>query len=230
MKLAQDDLLAALRLRYDHYSARSTFDNALARAGLPDQPTYDVAQVAAFRAALARVGDRLGPVEAALDRLLGAAPASQATPAEPSPPPEPAPPVTSAPVESAPEPVAEKKPAKKPKADKGEKTDKHAKLDKADLAVGGAPVETRIALTGVKLEPGEQLLVCGDIPELGAWEAAQACPMVAEGDAFVATIRLVPGTTSAFKLLCKAPDGKLEWETGDNRELVAGERIVTTWR
>lgn len=71
MKLAKLDLLAALRLRYDHYSAVSIFEATLERAGLPDEDDYDAKQVAAFRAALARVGDRLANVEARLDALVG---------------------------------------------------------------------------------------------------------------------------------------------------------------
>jgi len=69
MKLAKQDLLAALRLRYDHYSAQAIFETALAKAGLDDLAEYDLAQVAAFRAALSRVGDRLANVDERLDML-----------------------------------------------------------------------------------------------------------------------------------------------------------------
>lgn len=72
MKLAKHDLLAALRLRYDHYSAQSILELALARAGLPEQDAYALPELAAFRAALAKVGDRLANVEARLDALLEA--------------------------------------------------------------------------------------------------------------------------------------------------------------
>jgi hypothetical protein len=71
MKLAKSDLLAALRLRYDHYSSVSILEAAIERAGLPDEEDYDATQIAAFRAALAKVGDRLANVEARLDALLG---------------------------------------------------------------------------------------------------------------------------------------------------------------
>ena len=71
MKLAKSDLLAALRLRYDHYSSVSILEAAIERAGLPDEDDYDANQVAAFRAALAKVGDRLANVDARLDALLG---------------------------------------------------------------------------------------------------------------------------------------------------------------
>src|SRR5436190_1284442 len=52
MKLAKDDIVDALRLRYDHYSATSIFDAALARADLVDQAEYTPSEVAAFRAVL----------------------------------------------------------------------------------------------------------------------------------------------------------------------------------
>ena len=70
MKLEKSDLLAALRLRYAHYSATSIFEATLSRANLPDQETYDGTQIAAFRTALARVGDRLQNVEARIAALL----------------------------------------------------------------------------------------------------------------------------------------------------------------
>ena len=47
MKLAKHDLLAALRLRYDHYSTGSIFEAALNRAGLPDQDEYDAKAITA---------------------------------------------------------------------------------------------------------------------------------------------------------------------------------------
>lgn len=74
MKLAKDDLLTALRLRYDHYSAQSVFEATLARAGLADQAEYDEAQLAAFRSTLKRVGDRVEVVDVRIDALLSAPP------------------------------------------------------------------------------------------------------------------------------------------------------------
>jgi hypothetical protein len=71
MKLARHDLVAALSLRYDHYSSQSLFEAACKRANLDDQESYTAAEVAAFRAALAKLGDRLQRVDARLDSLLG---------------------------------------------------------------------------------------------------------------------------------------------------------------
>ncbi len=79
MKLAKQDLLAALRLRYDHYSAQSMFEASLERAGLPDQDDYDETQVTDFRTALSGIGDRLVNVEARLDGLLEVGPAAHPT-------------------------------------------------------------------------------------------------------------------------------------------------------
>lgn len=95
MRIAKDELVAALGLRYDHYSATTIFETARHRAELADKPEYDAAELAAFRAALSRVGDRLDKVNARLDALAGA------------------------PAEAPPEPKAEAKPEEaKPEAPK----------------------------------------------------------------------------------------------------------------
>lgn len=97
MKLARHDLVAALELRYDHYSSKSLFEAACKRAGLDDQDQYSAAEVAQFRAALSKLGDRLQRVDDRLDSLLGAAePKPANVPQDPTPmpakPDEPAPP------------------------------------------------------------------------------------------------------------------------------------------
>ena len=65
--------MAALSLRYDHYSSQSLFEAACKRANLDDQESYTASEVAAFRAALAKLGDRLQRVDDRLDSLLGTA-------------------------------------------------------------------------------------------------------------------------------------------------------------
>ena len=85
MKLEKSDLLAALRLRYDHYSATSIFEATLARANLPDQETYDERQIDAFRTALVRVGDRLQNVEVRIAALLAESAPAKPEPAKPEP-------------------------------------------------------------------------------------------------------------------------------------------------
>src|SRR6185437_12029098 len=74
-------LVAALRLRFDHYSATTMFDAARDRAALADKPAYDAAEVTAFRTALEAVADRLDRVNARLESLLAAPPAPAAEPA-----------------------------------------------------------------------------------------------------------------------------------------------------
>ena len=51
--IERDDLIAALRSRYDHYSAESMLSAACERAGLEVLPAYAPSQVHALRAALA---------------------------------------------------------------------------------------------------------------------------------------------------------------------------------
>ncbi len=63
--------MAALSLRYDHYSSQSMFEAACKRANLGDQEDYTASDVAAFRAALSKLGDRLQRVDDRLDSLLG---------------------------------------------------------------------------------------------------------------------------------------------------------------
>jgi hypothetical protein len=95
-KVEKDDLIAALRLRYDFYSAQTIFDAALARAELRDQDLYSEVELSAFREALSRVGDRLTAVEERIESLID-------TPAKPAPEAKPEPKVEAT-VEAKPEP------------------------------------------------------------------------------------------------------------------------------
>ena len=87
MTFAKDELIAALRGRYDYYSAESMFGVARERAALVDKATYDATEVRALRGVLAAINDRLGGVLAHLDGMLeGAGPGAPAASA-PAPPP-----------------------------------------------------------------------------------------------------------------------------------------------
>ena len=86
MTFAKDELIAALRGRYDYYSAESMFGVARERASLADKATYDAAEVRALRGVLAAINDRLGGVLAHLDAMLaGAGPAASSAPAAATP-------------------------------------------------------------------------------------------------------------------------------------------------
>ena len=221
MKLAKSDLIAALRLRYDHYSASTVFEAACARAGLADQPEYAAAEIAAFRTALAAVGDRLANVEIRIEALLedarGTAPAAPApTPAAPAA-------TAAAPV---PTPAA---PAAAPVAPA---TTIEARADAPHEAEPAAPatIETIVALSGVEVDDGEQLMMCGGFAALGDWDPARACEMSRNGDLWLATLTLAPGAEVAFKFFRRAADGTVVWERGENRSLVAKPRIEASWR
>jgi hypothetical protein len=210
MKLAKDDVIAALRLRYDHHSAQMVFDSARTRAGLAEQPTYDTAEVTRFRAALATVGDRLTAVEQRLDALGGGpgAPEPVPTPLSPEPPPPAPPPAPMA--ETAPAPTRGSK--RKPSND------------------AAAIVETTIALAGVDAPDGDQILICGGLPELGEWDPDRACAMTREGDRWIARLELATGREIACKFLRRGKDGAVIWEDGENRTLAPAPRIDLTWR
>jgi hypothetical protein len=88
MSISKDIIVDALRLRYDAYSAETIFELACNRAELQGKTTLEGRELAAFRAALEKVGDRVGSVLARLDELSGNPPPksekseSKAVPAE----------------------------------------------------------------------------------------------------------------------------------------------------
>jgi hypothetical protein len=75
MSISKDIIVDALRIRYDSYSAETVFELACQRAQLEGKTTFDGKELAAFRSALEKVGDRVGGVLARLDDLGGGAPA-----------------------------------------------------------------------------------------------------------------------------------------------------------
>jgi hypothetical protein len=207
MTVSKDELIGALRMRYDHYSAETIFNAARERAQIADKQAYDAGDVRSLRTAIVGLGDRLDKVLAQIDEMIADAPAAAApTPAK---------------KEAKPEPKAEAKAEAKPepKADKAEK--KEAKAEKVD---------TVIALKGVEVDEGDQVLVCGGFPELGEWDADKALPMAKAGDEWTATIKVVPDAEIAFKFLRRTAEGKTIWEAGENRTAPAKPRVEATWR
>ncbi len=222
MTFDKDALLAALRLRYDYFSAQSVFDIVRQRAGLDDKPSFDEADLRAFRAALALHGDRTDRVGAHLDELLGgapAAPASEDAPAKPA----------------AAEPA---KPAKGGKAAKAEPAAAkaaepapvEAKPAEAAPATPAESIETTISLKGLEVTDGEQVLICGAGEEIGDWDPEKARPLAREGELWMTTIKVAPDAEVSFKFLRRDADGKIVWETGDNRSVTAAEPLDATWR
>jgi hypothetical protein len=218
MTFAKDDLIAALRMRYDYYSAESVFDIARTRAELTDKASYEPAEVRSIREVLPSCGDRLTAVLARFDELLEAAPAGKGDApkkAEPKPEPKPEPAKAEAKPEAKPEPKPEPEPAK-------------AEPAKAEPAKTEA-VETTIVLTGVTVGDDEQVLISGD-GELGDWDPARAKPMSRTGDQWLTTVKVAPDADLACKFLRRTADGKVTWEDGDNRTLPAKPRHEVTWR
>jgi hypothetical protein len=238
MKVAKTDLVRALQLRYDHYSARGVFESACAKAGLDDEQShFDRAQIAAFRTALARVGDRLQRVDERLDDLLGEgapaqAPQATALPTEPAKPEREPERAAQAPQATTAPPPAEAKPAeakaeRKLEAKKAEAKPAEPK-PKADAKP--EPKTTRIVLKDFDLAKGEQLLVCGDLPALGNWDPERARPMAKDGDVYATTIELSNGDAGAFKFLRRTADGTFKWEGGENRDLEPVAKIEASWQ
>ncbi len=206
MSISKQQLVDALRARYDAYSAESMFQMACARAGLEDAATFDAGALIAFRGGLEQVGDRLATVLAQLDAVLEGA--QQA--AVPS--------VTQSPMASVP--VA-------PSTTRVDDTRSDASVDKPAVEVTG---EATIVLSGVDVADGEQLLVCGASPELGDWEPARARPMVRHADQWRASVKLANDDEVAFKFLRRTDDGDVTWEPGGNRVVRGTERVDAMWR
>ena len=231
MTFAKDDLIAALRGRYDYYSAESMFGVARERATLADKPAYDAAEVRALRGVLAGINDRLGGVLAHLDAMLERA---GTTPAPATPPTAPAAPAAPAAAPAAPAPAATEEAPRSGKKSKGgdDKGGDH-KADKPDAKPEAKPDgggDTTIVLTGVKLVEGDHVLVCGGLPALGDWDPAKAAPMVADGDHWRLAVAVPAGADVAYKFLRRGADGTVTWEAGENRPLVAAPRVDATWR
>ncbi|MEW2298190.1 CBM20 domain-containing protein [Streptomyces sp. NPDC006743] len=84
---------------------------------------------------------------------------------------------------------------------------------------------------------GQGLYVCGNVPDLGAWDPARALPLTTDSAAYPmwsGTHQLPPGTAVQYKYLKKNPDGSVTWENGDNRTVVTPSTgtltLDDTWR
>lgn len=71
MSISKETLVDVLRIRYDAYSAEAVFQMACSRAGLEGKSELDARELAKFRDAVERVGDRVGSVLDYLDSMLG---------------------------------------------------------------------------------------------------------------------------------------------------------------
>lgn len=212
MVLAKHELIEALRLRYDHYSAQSVFELARERANLADKAAYEGAELRAWRDGLAAVGDRVGRVLDHLDALLANDTHAAVKPA-----------ATHEPAVKH-EPTAKHEPAVKHDAVKHEPAAKH------EPAVKPATIETTIVLTGVELADGEQVLVCGDTTALGDWDPAHARLLDRAGSAWTTVVTIATTAPLSFKFLRRGADGQITWEAGDNRSLPAAPRVEAMWR
>ena len=118
-----------------------------------------------------------------------------------------------------PEPIPTKVEAKKPEPKREAKQEPK-----------GEPAETTIAVTGVPVEEGEEVLVCGGDENLGDWDPARARPLARKGAVWMTTIKLAPDARVPFKFLKRTAGGEVIWEDGDDRDLVAKQPVEATWR
>ncbi|MCE9578788.1 MAG: hypothetical protein K8W52_37030 [Deltaproteobacteria bacterium] len=218
-RVEREELTAALRLRYDYYSAETMLEAALARAGLAELPAYDHAQVRAFRAALSGLGDRLTAVDARLEFLVGAT--TKATESVVAPPPVVAPSQLATPSPTVPAAVAASAaPASPPPAT----------TEPSALTAPSGDRAVTLELTGVAVDEDTEVMVCGSEPYLGDWDPGHAIPLARTGDTWSVSLDVAPGTPLAFKFLQRRASGEVIWEGGDNRTVKAAARIATAWR
>jgi hypothetical protein len=206
---SKDDLIAALQLRYDAYSAGAVLEIARNHAELADKPTYDANELRMLRAAISAVGDRVGRVLDALDDLLASAPATDVKPAAAreatAKPPE----TVSDKVKSAPETsAAHAKDQVKTAPEKLVETRAQEKPTQGPTAVpapaaavaADATIVTTIVLAGFDPDEDDEILLCGASELLGDWDPARAKPMARAGDQWLAQLTIPAGTELAFKL------------------------------
>ncbi|GAA5014864.1 carbohydrate-binding module family 20 domain-containing protein [Kitasatospora paranensis] len=113
----------------------------------------------------------------------------------------------------------------------------HLALDDQWNVADGNPVTTVFNAEATTWY-GQQLLVSGSLPELGAWDPAKAVPL--STSAFVypqwtGFATLPPDTALRYKYLTRDPDGTVTWESGPDRSTTTppsgGTLIVhDTWR
>ena len=229
MAFAKDDLIEALRARYDHYSAQTLFEMARERAGLDDKAALEAGELRAWREGLIAVGDRIDGVLERIDGMLATAGDSPAKPIEKKPDPTKAD-VAKAEVAKAEVAKAEVAKAEVAKPDVAKADSAAPEAANAEVAKPESTIAATLVLTGVKAGEGDLVLVCGETAALGDWDPARAKAMARKGDEWRLAIEVPARSELAFKFLRRGADGKVTWEGGDDRHAAAAPRIEAVWR
>ncbi|SFP00797.1 alpha-amylase [Amycolatopsis arida] len=80
---------------------------------------------------------------------------------------------------------------------------------------------------------GQQVLVVGDVPQLGGWDPARGVALSARDyPVWTGSVRLPEGQRFEYKLVKRAPDGNVVWESGPNRQhtVTGPTTLIATWR
>lgn len=78
----------------------------------------------------------------------------------------------------------------------------------------------RFTVPEASLEPGQELVVVGSGPELGAWSPVEGVPLVLLADlTYSAKIELPTDLVFAYKVVVRGEGGQVRWEDGPNRTL-----------
>ncbi|PSC73322.1 water chloroplastic [Micractinium conductrix] len=90
-------------------------------------------------------------------------------------------------------------------------------------------VAVTFTLIDKKVDFGEQVVLVGNTPELGNWQLDHAPNMTwSEGDTWVATITLPPGTHVEYKFVLRSPTTSPVWEKCDNRRFTVDTGSIGT--
>jgi hypothetical protein len=81
----------------------------------------------------------------------------------------------------------------------------------------------KLAVKNSKTQPGDKVLVVGNLPMLGSWQIPNALLLKTSSQEFPmwsVDVKLEPGALLQFKFVMQGSDGSVKWEGGDNRNVL----------
>ena len=102
----------------------------------------------------------------------------------------------------------------------GEFVDLSRRYDPDFQAEDWPAVDVQLSVRRGDTQFGDAVLVVGDLPELGAWVAADGLALDAsDWPVWRARVRLPVGVRAEYKVVVRRADGSLSWDAGENHRL-----------
>ncbi|PIE20269.1 MAG: hypothetical protein CSA66_00875 [Proteobacteria bacterium] len=243
MALSRDAFVEALQYRYDYYSARAVASEVLETVGASDKAELSKDDVAAACDELAHdsrngfVVDHIrslaglvapkadAPGEDAAAKKKAAAEAKKKAAAEAK--------KAAAEADKKAAAEAKKKAAAEAKKAAAEAKKKAAAEADKKAAAGADKAPTHVdQVFAVKGAPEGQLVVVGNLAELGDWKPGGGLKLSLEGDTWQGGLKVAVGAELEFKYVIINGDAQT-WEGGDNHKLVAdpkAPRFERVWQ